>query len=541
MSVIKDEHSKAQADEQKAARGSRGTEIDFKPDRRFWVVYICLMMVMFLSALDQTIVSTAMPTIVGDLGGVEHMAWVVTAYTLAITVSMPVYGKVGDLIGRKPTFLAAIALFLLGSALSGFATTMMPFIAFRFLQGLGAGGLMISSQAITADILPARVRSLYMAPMGAMFGISSVLGPLIGGWLTDSVSWHWVFWINLPLGVAAWVAIAVAMKLPRHSFNGRIDWLGLALMDAGAISLVLLATWGGDRFEWVSLQSALMVAIALVCWGLLPIVEKRAEEPIMPLELFINRSFVVTTVVGMLVMGALFGVMAYLPTYLQMAYSLSATQSGLLLIPMTIGMLVASTASGAAVTRTGRYRAYPVIGSLGAAASMVWMSHLNADSSVITMMVMTFCLGAAIGLFFQLLVLIVQNAVPAQIVGTATSSNNFFREIAVTLGASLIGVLFTNRLGDEVSTFFTNLAAKNPQALTGMDEVSTAHLTPALVDSLPSVIRDGIVDAYVDSLTPIFLWMAPILVLAAAISLALPTIELGTKTGIAERGEVIEG
>lgn len=542
MSVIEEEHSKMHGNATEKPESSKiaGAEVEFKPDRRFWVVYVCLMMVMFLSSLDQTIVSTAMPTIVGDLGGVEHMAWVVTAYTLAITVSMPVYGKLGDLIGRKPTFLAAIALFLVGSVLSGFATTMMPFIAFRFLQGLGAGGLMISSQAITADILPARVRSIYMAPMGAMFGISSVLGPLIGGWLTDSVSWHWVFWINLPLGIAAWLAIAVAMKLPRHSFNGRIDWLGLALMDAGAVSLVLLATWGGDRFEWVSLQSALMVAIALVCWGLLPIVEKRAEEPIMPIELLFNRSFVVTTVVGMLVMGALFGVMAYLPTYLQMAYSLSATKSGLLLIPMTIGMLVASTASGAAVTRTGRYRAYPVIGSLGAAASTVWMSHLDADSSVVTMMVMTFCLGASIGLFFQLLVLIVQNAVPAQIVGTATSSNNFFREIAVTLGASLIGVVFTNRLGDAVSDFFTRIAATNPQALAGMGEVSTAHLTPALVDGLPGVIRDGIIGAYVASLTPIFLWMAPILVVAAAISLALPSIELGTKTGIAERGDTVE-
>lgn len=519
------------------------TEVEFHPDRRFWVVYACLMLVMFLASLDQTIVSTAMPTIVGDLGGVEHMAWVITAYTLAITVSMPVYGKLGDLVGRKPTFLAAIALFLLGSALSGLAQTMPVFIAFRFLQGLGGGGLMISSQAITADILPARVRSLYMAPMGAMFGISSVLGPLVGGWLTDSVSWHWVFWINLPLGVVAWLAIAVAMKLPRHSFDGRIDWVGLFLLDAGAIAVVLLATWGGDQFAWVSWQTFALAALALVCWGLLPVLEQRASEPIMPMELFFNRSFIVTTLVGMLTMGALFGAMAYLPTYLQMAYGLSATRSGLLLIPMTAGMLIASTASGAAVTRTGRYRHFPVIGCLGAAASMVGMSFLTAETSVLWILVLTFVLGAMIGMFFQLLVLLVQNAVPVRMVGTATSSNNFFREIGVTLGASLIGVLFTSRLTDEVTAFFASLASsKDPQVLAalasaGQNASGASHLTPQVVAELPDVLREGIVDAYVNALTPVFLWMAPVLVLAAVVSLLLPHVELSSKSGLQQMAE----
>ncbi|MDN5964223.1 MAG: MFS transporter [Actinomyces sp.] len=518
-------------------------EVAFHPDRRFWLIYSFLIIVMFLSALDQTIVGTAMPTIVGDLGGVEHMSWIVTAYTLAITVSMPLYGKLGDLMGRKRTFLVAIALFLAGSALSGFADSMGTFIAFRFLQGLGGGGLMISSQAITADLLPARVRSLYMAPMGAMFGIASVLGPLVGGWLTDSVSWHWVFWINLPLGIAAWIAIAVAMKLPVHTFHGRVDWAGLTLLDVGAVAIVLLATWGGHQFDWLSWQSAALVLVLLVSWGLLPRVESRASEPIIPLTLFTNRTFVVTTLMGMLAMGALFGVMGYLPTYLQMAYGVSATTSGLMLIPMTVGMLVASTLSGALVSRTGHYRAYPPVGALIAAGALVLMSTMDAQSSVFLLSGYTFVLGAGIGLFFQLLVLLVQNAVPQRIVGTATSSNNFFREIGVTLGAALIGAVFTSRLTDQLVTFLGSAASSTDEATRAALQaaqasgLSPASLTPHMVLGLPDVLRSGIIDSYVNALTPIFLWLSPLLVVAALISLALPKIELGTKSGLEQAEE----
>ncbi|WP_278601817.1 MFS transporter, partial [Actinomyces naeslundii] len=225
---------------------------DFRPDRRFWAVYASLLVVMFLSAMDQTIVGTALPTIVGDLGGAAHMAWVLTAYTLAITVAMPVYGKLGDLVGRKNLFLVAIALFLIGSALCGTADTMTQLIIYRFIQGLGGGGLMISSQAITGDLIPPRVRGTYMAPMGAMFGIASILGPIIGGWLTDSVSWRWTFWINLPLGVLAFVAIAIVLRLPSHRLTSPIDWWGLAFMDAGAVAIVLMATWGGNQYAWTS-------------------------------------------------------------------------------------------------------------------------------------------------------------------------------------------------------------------------------------------------------------------------------------------------
>lgn len=521
-------------------RPQEENDSSFTPDRRFWTIYISLMLVMFLSALDQTIVSTAMPTIVGDLGGVEHMGWVITAYTLAITVSMPIYGKLGDLIGRKETFLAAIAVFLIGSVLSGFAQSMLPFIAFRFLQGLGGGGLMISSQAITADILPARVRGVYMAPMGAMFGISSVLGPLLGGWFTDHISWHWVFWINIPLGVVVWIAIALTMRLPRRPLTSRIDWLGLFLLDLGAITLVLWASWGGTEFEWVSWKSAALLAATAVAWLLLPLVEKHASDPIIPLSFFTDRTFVVATLVGVISMGSLFGALSYLPTYLQMAYGLSGTESGLLLIPMTIGIFIAGTSSGAAVAKHGNFRVYPVVGSLIAALGMWFMSTLAATSPVYLVMIYSFIMGFGIGLYFQLLVLIVQNAVAPEHVGTATSTNNFFREIGVTLGIASIGVLFTSRLTDSLQEFFTSLAS-GPQAplLAQLQSqgISTSSLTPAMVAQLPDVIRTDIIEAYVGAMTPVFFWMAPMCVLSAVLSLALPNQELSTKSGLQQLAE----
>lgn len=371
--------------------------VKFRPDRRFWVVYFCLMMVMFLSSLDQTIVATALPTIVGDLSGVEHMAWVITAYTLAITVGMPLYGRLSDLIGRKTLYLIAIGLFLLGSALCGTAGAMITFIFYRFIQGLGGGGLMILSQAITGDLIPPRVRAAYMAPMGAMFGVSSVLGPLLGGWLTDSISWRWVFWINLPLGVVAWIACLFALKLPKHELAAKIDWLGLTLMDAGAVAIVLLATWGGSQYDWLSWQIIGLGVITVVAWGLLPFVERRIEDPVLPLELFRNRTFVVSTIIGMLAMGAMFGVLAYLPTYMQMTYGYSATVSGLLLIPMTIGILLASTVTGLLTSRIGRYRIFIIIGPIVAAGGMVLMSTLNENSPVWRIMGDTFVLGLGMG------------------------------------------------------------------------------------------------------------------------------------------------
>lgn len=514
---------------------------DFRPDRRFWAVYASLLVVMFLSAMDQTIVGTALPTIVGDLGGAAHMAWVLTAYTLAITVAMPVYGKLGDLVGRKNLFLVAIALFLIGSALCGTADTMTQLIIYRFIQGLGGGGLMISSQAITGDLIPPRVRGTYMAPMGAMFGIASILGPIIGGWLTDSVSWRWTFWINLPMGVLAFVAIAIVLRLPSHRLTSPIDWWGLVLMNAGAVAIVLMATWGGNQYAWTSPVIIGLGTAGLICWGLFAYVETRAADPILPWSILTNRTFIVSTAVGMLAMGGMIGVMSYLPTYLQMVYGYSATASGLLLVPITIGMLVSSILSGILVSRTDRYKIYPVLGPLVAAGASFWLSRLTTTSPVWQISAATFFMGAGIGMFFQLLVTVVQNAIEARHLGTATSGNNFFREVGVSLGASLIGAAFSSGLTSNLTDRIGELARSTDPAVLGtlaqFKDADTSSLTPALVDQLPTVLHDAVASSYADALLPIFGWMIPLFVATSVIALLLPEVPLSQKTAMEQIAE----
>ena len=514
---------------------------DFHPDRRFWAVYASLLVVMFLSAMDQTIVGTALPTIVGDLGGAAHMAWILTAYTLAITVAMPVYGKLGDLVGRKNLFLVAIALFLIGSALCGTADTMTQLIIYRFIQGLGGGGLLISSQAITGDLIPPRVRGTYMAPMGAMFGIASILGPIIGGWLTDSVSWRWTFWINLPLGILAFIAIALVLRLPSSRLTSPIDWWGLALLNAGAIAIVLMATWGGNQYEWTSPVIIGLGAVGLVCWGLFAFVETRAADPILPWSILTSRTFIVSTLVGMLAMGGMIGVLSYLPTYLQMVYGYSATGSGLLLVPITIGMLVSSILSGVLVSRTNRYRLYPIVGPLVAAGASFWLSRLTTSSPVWQISAATFLMGSGVGLFFQLLVTVVQNALPARYLGTATSGNNFFREVGVSLGTSLIGAAFSSGLTSNLTDRIGALARSADPAVLGslarFKDADTSSLTPALVDKLPTALHDAVASSYADALLPIFGWMIPLFVATSVIALLLPEVPLSQKTAMEQIAE----
>lgn len=487
--------------------------VQWRPTPGFWWVYAALALSMLLSALDQTIVATALPTVVGELGNVSLMAWVITAYTLASTISMPIYGKLGDLLGQRGVFLTALFLFIAGSALCGFSQDVLQLIAFRALQGLGGGGLMVLSQSILAELIPARDRPRYMAPLGGIFGIASVLGPLLGGVITDYWSWHWIFWINMPI---AGIALAVSwwgLKLPKRSGSFSIDFGGIATMSVAVVCITLLTSWAGTQYAWTSPQ---IIGLALVSIGAalaFVLAEARAKDPIIPLELFQNRSFWVPTVLGIVAALGMFAAISYMPTYLQMVYGMSATESGYVILPMVAGIMLTSAISGFVISRTGHYRVFPMLGMAIIGLTLLLLSMVTSQSSIWLVVGYLGMLGIGLGCVLQVLVLIVQDNVPKSVLGTATSSNNFFREIGATMGIAIVGGLFTSRLA-------AGLAALDVSAVGAL--TSAQQLTPTLLATLPAEQRDAAIQAYAHGLMPIFAYLVPVFAAALLLSFLLP-------------------
>ncbi|MFD5268635.1 DHA2 family efflux MFS transporter permease subunit [Streptomyces sp. NPDC058335] len=466
-----------------------------------------LLLGMLLAALDQTIVSTALPTIVSELGGMEHLSWVVTAYLLASTAATPLWGKLGDQYGRKRLFQIAIVIFLIGSALCGMAQNMPQLIGFRALQGLGGGGLMVLSMAIVGDIVPPRERGRYQGLFGAVFGATSVLGPLLGGLFTEHLSWRWVFYVNLPLGVVALAVIAAVLRIPRKSAKHVIDYLGTLLIASVATCLVLVASLGGTTWGWGSPQIVGLAVLGVVLAFIFVAVERRAAEPVLPLKLFRIRTFTLSAVISFIVGFAMFGAMTYLPTFLQVVQGVSPTLSGVHMLPMVAGLLLASTASGQIVSRTGRWKVFPVTGTAVTAIGLLLLHQLDEHSSTAEMSAFFFVFGLGLGLVMQVLVLIVQNAVSYEDLGVATSGATFFRSIGASFGVAIFGTVFTNRLGDKLADAFRGVDLPSAVSLDALEA------DPRVIGDLPAALRPPVLHAYASSITDVFLYAAPVAVL----------------------------
>jgi EmrB/QacA subfamily drug resistance transporter len=460
-------------------------------------VFAALMLGMFLAALDQTIVSTALPTIVGDLGGLNHLSWVVTSYLLASTVSTPLYGKLGDMVGRKPVFLAAILIFLAGSMLAGVSQSMGELIGFRALQGIGAGGLMVGAQAIIADIVPPRERGRYMGLIGSVFAVASVAGPLLGGFLVDNLSWRWVFYVNMPVGALAVLIVTTRLHLHTPTISHRIDYLGTAVLSGGVGALILLTTWGGVQYAWdsstiVGLGIAGLVLLSVFAWW-----ERRAAEPILPLHLFRSPVFSVANAMGFAIGMAMFGAIIFIPLFLQIVYGVSPTSSGLRTLPLMAGLLVASILSGRAISRIGRYKAFPIAGTALLVVGMYLLSLLTVGTASWVASAYMVVVGVGLGLVMQVLVLVVQNDARPQEIGVATSSATFFRSVGGAFGVAVFGAIFASRLSHRLASL--------PRSVTA-HLGSGVHLNPAQVRQLPPKVHADFLSAFAHSLHGVFLF-----------------------------------
>jgi EmrB/QacA subfamily drug resistance transporter len=478
-----------------------------------------LLLGMLLAALDQTIVATALPTIAGDLHGLSHLSWVVTAYILASTASTPLWGKLGDQYGRKIFFQAAIVIFLVGSAWSGLSSTMLELIAFRALQGIGGGGLIIGAQTIVGDVVAPRDRGRYQGIFGAVFGVTSVVGPLIGGFFVDNLSWRWVFYINLPVGAVALVVTAAVLPATANRVHHVIDYLGTILLAAAATSLVLLTTLGGTTYRWASAPIIILAVAGVVLLAAFVLAERRAAEPVLPLRLFANRVFSVSSAIGFVVGFAMFGAITYLPQYMQVVKGASPTISGLRIVPLMAGLLLTSIVSGILISRWGRYKIFPILGTAIMTAGMYLLSMLGVGTGTLASSAYMFVLGVGIGAVMQVLVIAVQNVVPYQDLGAATSGVTFFRSIGGSFGTAVFGAIFTGQLSGNLARY---LAGKPVPA--GFNP--SAGASPAALAKLPPAVHAGFIQAYATSLHTVFLVAVPISAVAFALSWLLKEVPL---------------
>ena len=484
------------------------------------LVFAALLLTMLMSSLGQMIFSTALPTIVGELGGVEHMSWVISAFMVTMTIALPIYGKLGDGLGRKWFYISGIVFFVAGSALGGFADTMVLLIIGRAIQGFGAGGMMINSQAIIAEVVPARERGKYMGVMGAVFGISSVLGPVLGGWFTDGPGWRWGLWMNIPLGLLAMTVAAIVLDLSKGDReNFSFDWPGAALLTVATSTLILATTWGGLQYPWGSARIIGLLVTSAVAAAIFVIVELRARNPLVPMHLFRNRNMALTTAASVVLGVSMTGVMAYLPTYLQMVHSMSPTKAGLMMIPMVGGMIITSIGIGALISRRGNYKVFPIVGLGVVALGCFLLSRLTVDTGLWTLGWYIFVYGFGLGMVMQVLILIVQNSFPISVVGTATAANNFFRQIGMSVGASVVGTVFIhnmqNNMKDRLPGAIAQLGPEGAKYAEAFDGGAAQSMTPGLVNQLPAPLHDAIATSYNDGLTPIFLLLIPLVTVAA--------------------------
>ena len=502
-----------------------------QPPTKILLIFGALMLGMLLASLDQTIVATALPTIVGDLGGLDQLSWVVTAYLLASTISTPLWGKLGDLYGRKSIFEVAIGIFLIGSVLSGISQGMLALIGFRALQGFGGGGLIVTAQAIIADVVSARDRGKYQGIFGAVFGVSSVVGPLLGGFFVDHLSWRWIFYINLPTGALALIATAVVLPRSPRREDVTVDYFGALLIAAAASCLVLFTSLGGTRDPWTSAPMIGLVGLGIVLLAGFMLVERRAREPVLPPRLFAMRAFSTSSALSLVVGFAMFGSITYLPLYLQVVKGVSPTESGLRLIAMMVGLLLTSTVSGQIISRWGRYKMFPIAGCAVLSAGLFLLSSMDVKTSSLALEAYMFVLGFGLGMVMQVMIIVVQNVVPYRDLGAATSGVTFFRSIGGSFGVATFGAIFSTLLTTKIAHFLPVSATANGASL------ATLQSNPMQLQHLPPTLHAGYVQAYAAALQPVFFVAGCIGVFAFALAWLIPEVPLRQTTRATDPGE----